>query len=166
MPPERSNQRYLPRPYCKHLLIKSNHSLRLTRSIYLSTVERKIILQKGIPTSPHIFANTSKIYPARKQPSYNTYLHDFVAGKHKAMLYTHTDATQSHHAHTEPPISISTPSRSHYENPQGGGNPFTRLDVTLKISSYPYKVRDDNRAAKAMFLKVYTAPSSESAESM
>lgn len=129
----------------------------------LSTLQRKIILQKGIPTTLHIFANTSKIYPARMQPSYNTYLHDFVAGKHKAMLHTQT---QPHRAHTPPPISISTPSRSHYENPQGGGNPFTRPNTALKISSYPYKVRDDNRAAKAMFLKVYTAPSSESAESM
>lgn len=88
-------------------------------------------------------------------------------------LPTHTRTQCGAHAHrrgvathTAPRISISTPSRSHYENPQGGGNPFTSAVSVSKFASYSFKFRDDNRTANALFLKVYTAPSSESAESM
>lgn len=95
---------------------------------------------------------------------YLTYLHSF---SRKIQTYTDTsERAVTTRTHTAAPISISTTSRSHYENPQGGGNPFTRATSASQYTSYPYKVRDDNRAAKPVFLKVYAAPSSESAESM
>lgn len=56
---------------------------------------------------------------------YLTYLHNF---SRKIQTYTapHQWKPVATRTHTTPPISISTTSRSHYENPQGGGNPFTR----------------------------------------
>lgn len=67
-----------------------------------------------------------------------TYPDTALYNQHNSNRKIRTYGTQAQHVptrtHTTPPISISTTSRSHYENPQGGGNPFTRA---TSASQYP-----------------------------